>query len=431
VDPSGVVAAADRACELIAQLGIGQVEPGVIDAYPTPEPIRVIAVRPRRASEMLGFEVTAADVTNSLERLGLLRTDDTDRLAFAIPGRRPDLVREIDLVEEVGRVLGYARIPERLPAGTTTQGGDAPAAAFATRVRRVLVGAGLQEVLTHSLLAPSPLDEIGDSVQRISIRSALSAELSGLRRSLLPGLVDAMERNARRGQGPLWFFEVGAVFQRLPDGYSETASVAGALAGTPTAGWWRRDGSPAAADYFTVRGIVERLIGSTGGAGIEIRPGDDPRLHSGRRADVFLCGRRAGIVGELAPSLATDLTVRDRIVVFELSMGALLEVVQGVQRFCSPSVFPAVTRDLAPRLPRSLPYVRVRDAVTSAGCAILERFDLTDVYTGAPLAVDVQSMTLSFTFRAPDRTLAESDVSEAMAGIRDVLEKQCGATFAG
>ena len=314
----------------------------------------------------------------------------------------------------------------------TTQGGDSAASLFATRLRGLLAGAGLQEVVTHSLLAPSPLEDPRDAEQRIAIRSALSAELSGLRRSLLPGLVDTMERNARRGQGPLWLFEIGDVFHRRADGYDESVSIAGALAGTPAAAWWRKDGAAAPADFYAARGIVERIAEVTGAMGVEIRAGDDPRLHSGRRADVLLCGAKIGMVGELASKLVGDLTVRDRIVVFEMSLDALREAESGGGagsrlRRCTR----ACRETFAPRVARSMSYGRIRDAVQSAETAILERFDLTDVYAGAPLPEDVQSLTLALTFRAADRTLAESDVNDALDRIREALEKQCGATFAG
>src|SRR5206468_1359031 len=132
-------------------------------------------------------------------------------IAVTVPTWRPDVVREEDLVEEVGRVLGYERIPERLPHGSSTQGGNSPYSRFTNRIRGILTAAGLQEIVSHSLLAPSPFDKVEGS-GRVAIRSALSAELSGLRGSLLPGLIDALERNARRGQNPLAFFETAKVF---------------------------------------------------------------------------------------------------------------------------------------------------------------------------------------------------------------------------
>ncbi|HXG24942.1 MAG TPA: phenylalanine--tRNA ligase subunit beta, partial [Chthonomonadales bacterium] len=161
VDPGLVVAAADRACELIAELGIGEVVPGVVDVYPLPEPERTLGIRPARASAMLGFAVSGEQVVESLSRLGFhpspqrhdVGSSPKDYYMFRIPTWRPDIVREIDLIEEVGRVLGYEHIPEHLPVGVTTQGRDSAWGRFAKRVRDILVGAGLQEIVSHSLLA--------------------------------------------------------------------------------------------------------------------------------------------------------------------------------------------------------------------------------------------------------------------------------------
>jgi phenylalanyl-tRNA synthetase beta chain len=464
VDPEGVVAAADRACRLIAELGIGEVVPGVVDAYVKPVMMRVIPIRPERVSALLGFQVSAETITDVLSRLGFIRvpvgdaarppdaarsriisTDDPwvkarmmavmlgedAGLAFIIPSWRPDVVREIDLVEEVGRVLGYEHIPEHLPVGCTTQGGASEEGRFAERVRDILVGAGLQEIYSHTLIAPGRFEDPRDADRRIAIRSALSAELSGLRRSLLPGLVDALERNARRGQTPLALFEVGRVFRLGGEGYEETEAVGGVMVGPLVPASWQQDSRFGASDFYTGRGLVERLADGLGIGGPAFARSDDPRLHPGRAASVLLDGKEIGWVGELHPDLAADLTVRSRVIAFELSVEALQAAAEAGRRYAPLSPFPAVARDLAPRVPLNVPYGEVESAVQSAGSGLLERFDLTDVFTGPPLPEGVKSLTLSFTFRAPDRTLIDAEVNDALAQLRAALEERCGATFAG
>lgn len=447
VDPAGVVAAADRACALIMELGIGEVVPGVVDIYPQPAPVRTLSLRPARVSAMLGFEVPEEAVIGSLARLGfgLHRTinqddatppdtGDEDRKTptehvFTIPSWRPDIVREIDLVEEVGRVVGYEHIPERLPVGVSTQGGDSAYGRFVERVRDILVGAGLEEIVAHGLLAPTPLEDPRNADRRIAIRSALSAELSGLRRSLLPGLVDALERNARRGQTPLALFEIGRVFHLREDGYAETTAVGGLLAGPLTAASWQRDSRPAPADFYTARGLVERLADGLGIDGLAFEPGDDPRLHPGRRASVLLHGRAIGYVGELHPDLTADLTARGRVIAFELSADPLQAAATTGRRYVPLSPFPAVVRDLAPRIAADIPYRQVEQAIEAASVGLVERCALIDVFSGPPLPEGIKSLTLSFTFRAPNRTLTDAEVNDSLARLRASLERACGATF--
>ena len=183
VDPDGVVRALNRACDLIAELGAGALVEGVVDVYPGAAPARTVTLRLARVSQMLGFDLSVDEVRTSLQALGFEVTEcEGEALAVQTPSWRPDVVREIDLIEEVGRVVGYERMPEKLPSGATTQGGDSDLGRQTTLAREVLVGAGLTEVVGHSLVAATPLDE--DGGERVAIRTALSSELSGLRRSL-------------------------------------------------------------------------------------------------------------------------------------------------------------------------------------------------------------------------------------------------------
>jgi phenylalanyl-tRNA synthetase beta chain len=432
VDPAGVVAAADRACELIASLGMGRPVPGVLDCYLAPAGQRLVRVRPGRVSEMLGYTVSPEEVLESLSRLGIVQADGGDppkEFVCRIPSWRSDLTREIDLVEEVGRVLGYEHIPEQLPFGTATQGGDSPLGQALDDLRNLLSGLGMQEIVGLSLLGPSPFEDRRSEAQRVSIRTALSSELSGLRRSLLPSLLDALERNARRGARPLCFFEVGAVFSLREGEPREAVHAAGALAGPLVASGWRKTQRGAPADFYTVRGIVERVAAHYEVPDLTFRRAEDPRLHPGRSVEIFSGDAPWAAAGELHPELAQRLNVRERVLVFELDTAVLLRAVSHRSRFVPPSVFPAVMRDLAPRVPLEVPYEQVRQAIVSAESPILEHFELTDLFTGPPLPEGIKSLTFSFTFRSTERTLVEAEVEEALTAIRQALASQCGAVF--
>ena len=436
VDPAGVAAAANRACELIAEVGAGDPDTELADVYPDPIQPRTIIVRPERVTAMLGFDVSLEEVTESLQWLGFERrqtffTPYSSLLEFVVPSWRPDIVREIDMVEEVGRVLGYENIPEKLPEGHSTQGGDSAAGRFAERVREALVGAGLQEIVSHSLLAPTNLEDPRSEELRVPIRSALSAELSGLRRSLLPGLMDALERNGRRGNSPLAFFEIGKVFSRSDGFYCEAGNIGGVLAGPLGPATWDKRSPVLPADFHAARGIVELMCDRLHVTGLRFAECDDPRFHPGRSATILFGNIDLGYVGELHPRLSADLRIRDRIVVFELMVDPLQISAAAGKGFQPISAYPAVSRDLAPRVDAAVPYSTVEAAVHSAGVPLLEEFRLTDVFTGAPLPAGMKSLTLSFTFRAPDRTLTDAEVTDALARIRTTLETGCGASFAG
>jgi phenylalanyl-tRNA synthetase beta chain len=449
VDPEGVRRAVDRACQLLAEIGQPEAVPGVVDIAAHPHSPRVVALRVHRATELLGMEITAHIAADSLRALGFeVRTlpesrGETDTLEVVIPSFRPDITLEEDLIEEVGRIYGYENIPETLPRGDTTQGGDSAEGVFLQRVRQVLVACGLQEVVTHSLTAPSFFDTPDDAARRVAIRNALSEDISGLRRSLIPTLLDVAERNATRGQHALAIFEAGRVWQNEPSAEggitpTEYVAIGGLLIGPMTEPGWQRDVAPMPADFSTARGIVERLLEGVGIEGAALAPIGEkasalPQFHPGRTAFLYLHGERpAGIVGEVHPRVIAKLGLRERAYAFEISAVALQRALppEG-PRYRPLSRFPAVSRDLAPRVPVGLLYAEVEAAVRAADAPLLESLQLTDVFAGPPLPEGTKSFTLSLTFRAPDRTLTDAEITDSLARIREQLEARCGATFAG
>jgi phenylalanyl-tRNA synthetase beta chain len=426
VDPAGAAAAADRACQLIAQIGAGEPAPGIVDMQPIPPVTRVVTVRAARVAAMLGYDVGASRVVDALTRLGFqVDGGPAEAMRVRIPSWRQDIVREIDLVEEVGRVLGYEHIPETLPKGETTQGGDSEWSRFAERVREALAGAGLWEIVGHSLRPDSLLDAADAGADRRTIRKPL-ADLTGLRQSVLPGLVDVLERNARRGQSPLAFFEVGRVFR----GERENTEIGGILAGPLSSPFWQKDGRGQTADFYTARGVVERLLAALRAADVRFEPVADPRFHPGRAATVLAGHQAVGVVGELHPRHTANLSTRERVLAFTLDFEALQDLSARAAAFEQPSAFPSVARDLAPRVSRQVPFGTIQESVRALGIGILEAFALRDVYEGAPLPEGTCSLTLSFTFRAPERTLTDEEVNDALARIRTALEQSAGATFA-
>lgn len=428
VDPDGVVRALNRACDLIAELGAGAPVEGVVDVYPGADSARTVTLRLARVSQMLGFDLSVDEVRTSLQALGFEVTEcEGEALAVQTPSWRPDVVREIDLIEEVGRVVGYERMPEKLPSGATTQGGDSDLGRQMTLAREVLVGAGLTEVVGHSLVAATPLDE--DGGERVAIRTALSSELSGLRRSLLPGLADVLARSVRRGQPQVALFEVARVFHEAPGGHTETLSIGALLHGAPSTDAWRSADRPAPADYYTVAGLAQALCAAFKTEPPVLRRTADARFHPGRSAEVVVGGEVLGVAGELHPTVAADLDLRERAVALELSLAGLVAAGRRTMGFIEPSAFPGVIRDLAPRIAADTPYQAVRQAALEAAPTTLEALALTDVYSGPNLPAGSRSLTLSFTFRAQDRTLTDDEVEAAMAAIRASLERECGATF--
>jgi phenylalanyl-tRNA synthetase beta chain len=235
-------------------------------------------------------------------------------------------------------------------------------------------------------------------------------------------------------------FEVGHIWQNEEGSEGlepvEYLAVAGLLVGPLLPSGWQRDTTIPAADFGTVRGVVERLCEGLGIGRVEITPLGDraaslPQFHPGRTGTVHLGGvEPAGVVGEIHPRVAATLRLRERVYVFELSIEALHAALPAEgPRFQPISNKPAVSRDLAPRVAESVPYAEIEAAVRATEAPNLESFSLTDVFRGEPLPESVKSLTLAFTFRSQERTLSDAEVNDALARIRAELETRCGATF--
>ena len=442
VDPNSVPRAAERACQILAQMGQPTAVSGIVDTHAKPLKPRTLSFRVTRCADLLGMDITTEIATDSLRRLGfdVNAGSGVDILSVTVPTFRSDVVIEEDLIEEVGRIYGYENIPETLPVGGTTQGGDSAEGRFLNQVRQILSGAGLSEVVAHSLTPPFAFDTAEDIARRVSVRNSLSPEISTLRRSLLPGLLDVARHNAARGMHALGLFEVGRVWQN--EGTieevepAEYVAIGGLIAGNPSEIGWLHDTAPVSADFYTLRGTVERLATALNVSGLTFEPlGEQtaslPQFHPGRAATLRINGEIVGVAGEVHPAVAAKYDLREKPYAFEVSMDALKNAVPTEGKpFIALSKHQATQRDLALRLSEATTYAEVEAAIHSANAPNLEAFRLTDIYRGANLPANTKSLTLRFTFRSADKTLSETEVNEALALLRTALETHCAATFA-
>ena len=421
VDPALAPVALERACDLLAELAGGEVVLGRIDLYPNPAQERVIALRPARTNAILGTRLDDTEIAGSLRRLGLAVNAASEPLSVTVPTFRPDLVKEIDLIEEVGRMVGYATLPETLPPARGVGGGDAPQGQFAARLRETLIGLGLSEAMTHTLAPPSPFDDPEAAGKRVQIRQALSAELSGLRQSLIPNLLDAVARNLRQRQADVRLFEVGKVFElgEQPGDYKEPRRVAAVLTG-------------GSADFFATKGVIEALASALHLSPLTFTAAPRSQMHPGRCASVSLLGQTLGFAAEIDPDaleehLDVPATTR-RVVVFELDADALLAHADPARRYLPSPRFPATSRDLAVVVDLDTPYGLLEGAAREAvNPALTEAVTLQSIYSGERIEAGKKSVALRFTFRAADRTLTDAEVDAEVAAAAKMLGERVGA----
>jgi phenylalanyl-tRNA synthetase beta chain len=414
VDPNGAGTGAAMAMALLAEVAGAEVAPEAVDVYPQPVEPRRITVRTGRVNALLGTALGTAEVEALLTPLGITVGAAGDVLDVAAPTWRPDLEREIDVVEEVARRVGLDRIPRRVPSNAMKVG----ALTAAQRERRlladVLLGAGYDEAYTLPLLAPADLARAGrGAAGAIEVENPLRAEESVLRPSLLPGLLRAVAYNSAHGEPDVALFEAGTVFAGPAPGAvlpTERHHLAAVRAGLVRRSPHEADRPVEAADVVAV---VEALAQELRLAACEVTAASEPGLHPARTAAVLVDGARVGAVGEVDPEVLAALGVAGPVVAVELDADALLGGSRRPRAASAPSRFPASSVDLAFVVPADLPAAEVRATLERAAAPLGERVELFDVYRGAGVGEGRISLAFRVRFRAPDRTLTDAEVAAA------------------
>ncbi len=422
IDPDAIAVNAERAMELLVEVAGAQVAPDAVDVYPAPVERARIRLRTSRVNAVLGTDLDAEDVWESLTPLGIELTSSdvtgSDELVAIVPTFRPDLDREIDLVEEVARRIGFDGIGRTLP-DTHGQVGMLTVRQQERRlVADALVGVGLSEAITLSLVSPADLERAGAPLDRVvRATNPLRAEESVLRTAVLPGLLRAVAGNRAQGLADVALFEMGRVFltsvahrgavdSPLPD---EPEHVALAWAGSVR----RRpveDDRPV--DVYDAVDAVRVVVDALGIHDVVLRPATVTGYRAGRAARVVVDGNDAGTVGEVAPEVLVALGLEAPVVAAELVLDTLLDAARRDRTFAAPSRFPASSVDLAFVLEDTVATADVLVTLRAAVGDALEDVRLFDVFTSGSFGAGRRSLAFALRFRVGDRTLTDADVAE-------------------
>ena len=434
VDPALPMRAIQRVSELLTECCEAVPADYVEGIEPKADLAKTIIFRTARVNEILGTQYVDGEIVTFLARLGIECTNDGVTYAAHIPSHRPDLIREIDIIEEVARMAGFGDLPERLPSNPLPSTGDSPDGAFAQKLRSQLVGQGFQEVVSHTLNGPSPFEQNDLGGNRVDIRQALSADLSGLRTLLIPNLINIMGHNLRQRTSEVHLFEVGKVFHKAADGkYGERRSLAMLTTGLIAYKNPLSDNAQSA-DFFVAKGITESLFSWLGITSVSYVVSNRNGAHPLRCADIRIGQTIVGYVAEFDSVLLheeADFPAKAaRVAGFELDISALREMSRPVHRYRGIPKFPSITRDLAVVVNESASYGDINTVATNA-CSgeLLEEIGLRSVYTGDKLETGKKSVALFFTFRAADRTLVESEIEHELANVLDSLATNLNATI--
>jgi len=438
--------ALERAAALIAELSGGHVLRGSADEHVGPlPPVAPVVVTVSTLEAILGCPVDPSEAATALARLGFTVEQDGSTLTVVAPPLRRDVTIAVDVAEEVGRSLGYARVPSTLPGRRTPVGPPAPTPPLEDRVRDVCLGAGFDEAITYSFVAPvalSRLAGVGERRAPLPLRNPLSEEWSVLRTALLPGLCQALALNLRRGVTDLSLFEVGRVFwegeRRAPplgtipdgvdDGFPPLPAEPLLLSLVSQSG--DTGGDAAAIQLRRCQSVLAWLAQDLAGASLTVEPAAVPGLRAQRSGRLRMEGRDVGLIGELDASVVEAFELRGRVVAAELRLDAVAPERPRVPRFHQPPKMPAVIRDLSVVVAEDERMDRAIAAIREAGRPLLADVEpVGDEYRDPRLGAGRKSWTFRLTFRAEadDRTLTGTEAQGCLDVIETALRVRCHA----
>ncbi|MEM0961648.1 MAG: phenylalanine--tRNA ligase subunit beta, partial [Bacteroidota bacterium] len=467
VDPTGQARAAARAAALLAEVAGGTVVSGMVDVHPVPHEARQVTLRPSRVATVLGMEVPQNEIVRLLAAIGFQVADAEARgldafaeaamreegvaaaaaeaagagLVVTVPPFRPDVEREIDVIEEVARLWGFDRLPT--PAATPVPlvpASDTPSARLLDRVRQRLAALGFRELYTNSLVPKATAEAFADAIWTgrdgapVDTLNPISQEMAAMRPSLLPGLVAVAGYNQARGAGALRLFEAGRVYRQSADGsgavdgYHEHTSLSIGMSGETPASW---RGPAGETDVYDLKGVVLDVLASLGLDDIEETPRPAPEGVTAYALDLATGGARLGSLGLLAESIGDSADLSAPLFVAELDWDAIASRAESAPpTYQTISRFPVAERDLAVVVPTSQPAGPLLRTIRKAGGPLLQDVRLFDLYTGDNVGDDEKSLAFGLTFGA-DRTLRDKEIDGRVRRIVKALDAQHGAVLRG
>ena len=422
---------AERACQrataLILDICGGVPGPVMItdneQALPT---LQVVTLTHARIKQQLKIELASETIQQMLQALGFDVDVTSDGFRCVAPSWRFDIAIEQDLIEEIARIYGYNNLPTSLPAQALTMAAVPEAETPLMRLKHYLVDQDVQEAVTYSFVDPAMQALLGDGVQGVRLANPIASNLAEMRRSLMPGLVEAVRHNVNRQAPRVRVFETGQCFVSSGDQLDQSERLGIALYGQQAPLHFSGD---RLVDFFDLKGIVDGLGMVNGGGSLSWSSGEHPALAPGQTARVSMNGQSIGIVGRLHPRLARELDLPKPLFLADLNLSPLLS--GQVTAFKAISRYPRVLRDLAVVVDDSIAWQQIVDAVESLGDSRIQSVELFDVYRGTGVPEGCQSLALSLSLQDPEKTLDDVAIQEMVDQVVRTLGERTGAELRG
>ncbi len=417
LDPNNAEAAINRACQLIDELGCGEVVSGIVDVKEPIKPLVQLPFEPDFYNDFLGTDIDKETMLSIFKKIEVEYDESTNMLTC--PSFRQDLLGRADIAEEVARFYGYDKIPMTLPKGEATTGKIPFKLVVEGIASKVAMYNGFSQGMCYSFESPKVFDKLqipeGDVLRNaIKIANPLGEDFSVMRTTSLNGILTSLSTNYNRRNKDVRLFEIANVYlpkalplTELPDERS-----------TFTLGMYGEG------DFFTMKGVLEEFFDELGMSKVkEYDPTDKkPYLHPGRQADIVYDGVKLGFLGEVHPNVLDAYEIGARAYVAVIDLPAVLPFVTFDRKYAGIAKYPAVTRDLSMVVPHDIRVGEIEKMIAQRGGKLLEECRLFDVYEGDQIKEGFKSVAYALSFRAKDRTLEEADVSAAMKKILNGLQ---------
>ena len=420
LEPRNAEDAINRACQLIEELGCGEVVGGMVDVKEPVAELRELPFEPERYNKLLGTDVSTTEMLEIFRRLGIKVVEENGQMKLVIPAFRQDLIGMADIAEEVARFYGYDKIPTTLPSGASTNGKLSFKLRIEQKARDIAEYCGFSQGMTYSFESPKVFDKLllpaDDELRRtVTISNPLGEDFSVMRTISLNGMLTSLATNYNRRNKNVKLYELGNIYlpkavpvTELPDERMQF-----------TLGFYG-DG-----DFFTMKGVVEEFLESIG---LKEKKDYDPNagkpfLHPGRQALISYKGEVLGYLGEVHPLVCDNYEIGTKAYVAVLDMPKIVPLATFDRKYEGIAKFPAVSRDISMVVPKEIMVGQIEQLIAQRGGKILESYSLFDIYEGSQIKEGFKSVAYSITFRAKDRTLEEADISGAMKKILNGLEQ--------
>ena len=420
LDPRNAEAAINRACQLIQELGCGEVVSGIVDVCEPLKELNRIPFSAARVNQLLGTDVSKEEMLEIFARLELVyETDAEGKETVVIPSFRQDLEGIADLAEEVARFYGYDKIPVTLPSGEATTGKLPFKLRIEEKARDIAEFCGFSQGMCYSFESPKVYDKLllpkDDELRKaIVISNPLGEDFSIMRTVPLNGMLTSLATNYNRRNKDVRLYELGNIYipKEVP------------LTELPDERMQFTLGMYGEGDFFTMKGVVEEFFDSIG---MYKKAKYDPNagkvyLHPGRQANIIYDGHVVGCLGEVHPEVCDNYDIPTKVYVAVLDMPEIVPHATFDRKYEGIAKYPAVTRDISMIMPKTVLAGQIEEIIAQRGGKILESYRLFDVYEGSQIQEGFKSMAYSISFRAKDRTLEENDVTAAMKKILNGLE---------